>query len=102
MFMTALKDVGVWQEWTSAVWILGCILISSEWINQQVCKDACFLSCRGFSTAGAPPDAFDANGQNWGFPTYNWEEMEKDGYRWWKARLHQMAESKCITLRMDC
>jgi len=31
------------------------------------------------------------DGQNWGFPTYNWEEMEKDGYAWWKARLQQMS-----------
>ena len=44
------------------------------------------------SQAGAPPDAFAADGQNWGFPTYNWEEMSKDGYAWWKARLGKMAE----------
>ena len=42
--------------------------------------------------AGAPPDAFDANGQNWGFPTYNWEKMERDGYMWWKNRLSHMGE----------
>ena len=44
------------------------------------------------SQAGAPPDAFSADGQNWGFPTYNWEEMAKDGYAWWKARLRKMSE----------
>lgn len=42
--------------------------------------------------AGAPPDDFSANGQNWGFPTYNWDVMEKDGYRWWMKRFQKMAE----------
>jgi len=42
--------------------------------------------------AGAPPDAFSANGQNWGFPTYNWEVMKQDGYQWWKRRFAKMAE----------
>eukprot|EP01129_Flabellula_baltica_P007285 TRINITY_DN2819_c0_g3_i1.p1 TRINITY_DN2819_c0_g3~~TRINITY_DN2819_c0_g3_i1.p1 ORF type:complete len:868 (+),score=235.10 TRINITY_DN2819_c0_g3_i1:1068-3671(+) len=41
-------------------------------------------------STGAPPDQFSADGQNWGFPTYNWEEMAKDGYRWWRERLSQM------------
>jgi len=44
----------------------------------------------GFST-GAPPDYFDANGQNWGFPTYNWEAMAADGYAGWRARLSKLA-----------
>ncbi len=44
------------------------------------------------STAGAPPDFFSADGQNWGFPTYNWEEMAKDHYAWWKSRLRKMSE----------
>ncbi|MCM1517799.1 MAG: 4-alpha-glucanotransferase [Pseudoflavonifractor sp.] len=42
--------------------------------------------------AGAPPDDFSVLGQNWGFPTYNWEEMNKDGFAWWKARFRKMAE----------
>lgn len=42
--------------------------------------------------AGAPPDAFSINGQNWGFPTYNWEVMEKDNYLWWRRRFAKMAE----------
>ncbi|KAG6552731.1 hypothetical protein Mapa_005678 [Marchantia paleacea] len=44
------------------------------------------------ASTGAPPDYFDKNGQNWGFPTYNWEEMSKDNYGWWRARLTQMAK----------
>ncbi|GKT35356.1 Glycoside hydrolase, family 77 like protein, partial [Aduncisulcus paluster] len=40
---------------------------------------------------GAPPDAFSANGQNWGMPTYNWENMEKDGYQWWVERFRQLS-----------
>lgn len=44
------------------------------------------------SQAGAPPDDFSVLGQNWGFPTYNWERMAQDGYAWWKARFTKMAE----------
>ena len=40
--------------------------------------------------AGAPPDAFAAKGQNWGFPTYNWPRMAADGFAWWKQRFAQM------------
>lgn len=42
--------------------------------------------------AGAPPDPFSKTGQNWGFPTYNWDTMQQDGYKWWKKRFHKMAE----------
>ena len=42
--------------------------------------------------AGAPPDPFSADGQNWGFPTYNWDEMLKDGCQWWVRRFRKMAE----------
>lgn len=42
-------------------------------------------------SAGAPPDMFSADGQNWGFPTYNWETMAADGYAWWRRRLQYMS-----------
>lgn len=42
--------------------------------------------------AGAPPDAFSATGQNWGFPTYDWERMSRDGYAWWRSRLRKMSD----------
>ena len=45
------------------------------------------LNCQ----AGAPPDVFATEGQNWGFPTYNWEAMAKDNYQWWRERLTQMS-----------
>ena len=41
--------------------------------------------------AGAPPDAFAAKGQNWGFPTYNWEVMREDGYAWWRSRFAHLS-----------
>ena len=44
------------------------------------------------SSAGAPPDDFSIMGQNWDFPTYNWDVMARDGYAWWKARFKKMSE----------
>ena len=41
--------------------------------------------------AGAPPDDFAVKGQNWGFPTYNWEKMKEDNYQWWRQRFDQMS-----------
>ncbi len=41
--------------------------------------------------AGAPPDAFAKDGQNWSFPTYNWEAMEQDNYKWWGQRMQQLS-----------
>ncbi len=43
-------------------------------------------------SAGAPPDDFSVLGQNWGFPTYNWEVMAADGFQWWKSRFRKMAD----------
>ena len=43
--------------------------------------------------AGCPPDGFTEDGQLWGNPVYNWEEMRNDGYAWWKARIE-----KCFKL----
>ena len=50
--------------------------------------DGCLFHFDG--QAGAPPDAFAVHGQNWGFPTYNWKEMAKDNYLWWRRRLQHM------------
>ena len=42
--------------------------------------------------AGAPPDMFSYSGQNWGFPTYDWNALEKDDFSWWRRRLSQSAK----------
>ncbi len=54
------------------------------WLNPRLFN----LDCQ----AGAPPDDFSVLGQNWGFPTYNWEEMNRDGFAWWKSRFKKMSE----------
>lgn len=41
--------------------------------------------------AGAPPDSFTTDGQNWGFPTYNWKEMAINGLEWWQQRLRHLS-----------
>ncbi len=50
--------------------------------------------------AGAPPDQFSDLGQNWGFPTYNWEVMQVDGFRWWKNRFAAL-EKYFDAMRID-
>lgn len=42
--------------------------------------------------AGAPPDDFSVDGQNWSFPTYNWEVMESDNFSWWKKRFGKLSD----------
>lgn len=44
------------------------------------------------ASAGAPPDDFAVQGQNWGFPTYRWDRMAEDGYSWWRARFVKMSD----------
>lgn len=50
--------------------------------------------------AGAPPDMFSDEGQYWGFPLYNWEALEQDGFGWWKRRL-QLAQELYHIYRLD-
>lgn len=50
--------------------------------------------------AGVPPDYFSEDGQLWGNPIYNWDEMKKDGYKWWRDRISYMA-NMFDALRID-
>lgn len=64
---------------------------SDVWCNQEKFK----LNDDGSPrvVAGVPPDYFSKTGQLWGNPIYNWDEMKKDGFSWWIARM-------AATLRM--
>ncbi|NLZ25450.1 MAG: 4-alpha-glucanotransferase [Clostridiales bacterium] len=42
---------------------------------------------RQTAVAGVPPDAFSADGQIWGNPLYDFDEMKRDGYGWWRKRV---------------
>ena len=46
--------------------------------------------------AGVPPDAFSADGQLWGNPLYDWEQLEKEDYSWWRERM------KAASMLFDC
>ncbi len=50
--------------------------------------------------AGAPPDMYASKGQRWGMPTYNWEEISRDNYRYLKEKLKYAQEFYSI-LRVD-
>jgi 4-alpha-glucanotransferase len=50
--------------------------------------------------AGVPPDAYAADGQLWGNPTYRWGAMRADGFRWWTERLRRVFEQVDVA-RLD-
>lgn len=58
---------------------------SDVWCNQEKFK----LNDDGSPkvVAGVPPDYFSTTGQLWGNPIYDWDEMRKDGFSWWIARM---------------
>ena len=44
------------------------------------------------NVAGAPPDAFSADGQLWGNPVYAWHAHQADGFQWWQARINRILQ----------
>ncbi|MCH9632155.1 MAG: hypothetical protein S4CHLAM6_04840 [Chlamydiae bacterium] len=49
---------------------------------------------------GSPPDDLTPDGQNWNFPAYNWKELAKTDYKWWKTRL-KISETFFHIYRLD-
>lgn len=68
----------------------GDIPIGISRTSVEAWKEPHYFNMNG--SAGAPPDDFSVDGQNWGFPTYNWERMAADGYQWWIDRFRKMAD----------
>lgn len=62
--------------------------VNKQSVDTWLCPGNFRMDC----STGAPPDYYATEGQNWGFPTYNWEEMAKDGFQWWRLRLQHMAQ----------
>ena len=52
------------------------------------------------TVGGVPPDYFNADGQRWGNPVYNWKLMKRDGYQWWIDRL-KVAIDRYGLVRLD-
>lgn len=55
---------------------------------------------RPTQVAGCPPDVFSPTGQLWGNPLYDWDYMEKTGYKWWISRVKYSARLFDLT-RID-
>lgn len=63
---------------------------SDVWSNTKMFQ----LNNKGYplNVAGVSPDYFCEDGQMWGNPLYDWDEMEKDGYKWWSDRIKHMSD----------
>jgi len=84
-----------WQEARRAVVAVGADLMGD--LPFMVATDSADVWARPFdfrldARAGVPPDAFSADGQDWGLPVYRWDEMEKNGYAWIAARAARSAQ----------
>jgi len=84
-----------WQEARRAVVAAGADLMGD--LPFMVATDSADVWARPFdfrldARAGVPPDAFSADGQDWGLPVYRWDEMAKNGYAWIAARAARSAE----------
>lgn len=81
----------------NGVVLKGDIPIGISRNSVEAWKESHYFNLNG--QAGAPPDDFSVNGQNWGLPTYNWDVMEKDGYAWWMKRSTNGRILRCLPHR---
>jgi 4-alpha-glucanotransferase len=86
---TQLKNVSDYAR-ANGIVLKGDLPVGVNRRSVEVWTEPQYFNMNG--QAGAPPDNFSETGQNWAFPTYNWETMEKDGFAWWKKRLAKMSD----------
>ncbi|NGX31260.1 MAG: 4-alpha-glucanotransferase [Chlamydiae bacterium] len=72
------------------------ILVNKDSVDVWTQQDSFFRE----KFAGCPPDRFNREGQNWGFPLFNWKRMEENDYAWWKERL-KVAQNIFNIYRVD-
>jgi len=60
------------------------------WENRKIFK----VNSKGYpdEVAGVPPDYFAADGQLWGNPLYDWDELKKTNFAWWRERIDHTLE----------
>ena len=80
------------------IFIKGDLPLLVDYESSDVWKHNDFFNLK--VCAGAPPDQYSELGQNWGMPTYNWENMQKDDFNWWRNRL-KYAENFYDIFRID-
>ena len=66
---------------------------SDVWVNpEQFCIDK--TNYQMLEVSGMP------NGQKWGNPLFDWNQMEKDNYAWWIKRVEHLQQG-CNVIRID-
>lgn len=89
----SLKQYLSFKEYTNAngILILGDIpiYVSHDSVDVWANRSIFLLDSYGYPefVAGVPPDYFSEDGQLWGNPVYNWNELERQDFKWWIDRL---------------
>ncbi|GHV50258.1 4-alpha-glucanotransferase [Bacteroidia bacterium] len=83
------KDVSAYAR-ANGIVLKGDLPIGVNRNSVEVWTEPQYFNRKG--QAGAPPDDFSLTGQNWSFPTYNWDRMEQDRFAWWKRRFAKLGD----------
>ncbi len=94
---------GQWREARRAANALGVRLVGDAPFTVAVDSADVWAAQEQFdveASIGAPPDAFNADGQDWALPAFRWEVVRAGGYRWLRERL-RYAGRTLDGLRLD-